>query len=65
MVRPWCVRGAFRRSEAASRVFDRIVARRFLKRCAAMRPRARFAAFSVAKCGPARAPCAHHFMARA
>eukprot|EP00974_Lingulodinium_polyedra_P043976 4221850-Lingulodinium_polyedra.AAC.1 len=38
-----CVRGAFRRVEAANRASDRIVAQRFSKHCAKVRSNAHFA----------------------
>eukprot|EP00974_Lingulodinium_polyedra_P010629 1024509-Lingulodinium_polyedra.AAC.1 len=50
----WCARGAyvcgaFRRVEAAERAYDRVVARRFAKRCAAMRSCTHFAAAAARK----------------
>eukprot|EP00974_Lingulodinium_polyedra_P024342 2357639-Lingulodinium_polyedra.AAC.1 len=48
-VRGACVRGAFRRAKAAECAYDRIVAHRFAKRCAAMWSCARFAVAAARK----------------
>eukprot|EP00974_Lingulodinium_polyedra_P015000 1451334-Lingulodinium_polyedra.AAC.1 len=44
-----CVRGAFRRAEAEARAYDRVVAHRFAKRCAAMWSCTRFAVAAARK----------------
>eukprot|EP00974_Lingulodinium_polyedra_P103904 10057297-Lingulodinium_polyedra.AAC.1 len=58
MVRAWCVcvRGAFRRAEAANRAVNRIVVQSFSKGCATMRSYARV----VAQRGGMRRARAHH-----